>query len=213
MAIFLSCSKLGSDYKHKWMQYQHLYTYIGSISQISVIDRPLTDFEQLLIQEQRLAHNLSLIYKLLIPSGSLNELTYMRKWEAEIGRLILLSEWKKAFLLTHKLSLAGKHQERNYKIMIKWYWSLVDLHNVNGDNPETCWRCPNDRVTNVHIWYCCPMVREFWLKIFHIYQKITKSDIQSNISISILSIIPGSMKAIRADILHHMLTATRTIIA
>lgn len=64
-----------------------------------------------------------------------------------------------------------------------------------------------------HIWYYCPMVKDFWLKIFCIYRKISKSEIQSDISISILSMIPGSMKTIKADILRHMIIAARTIIA
>lgn len=53
-------AELVHEHGQKWMQYCQLYTYIRSSLQISLIDRPLTNFEQILLQEQKLNHNFQL---------------------------------------------------------------------------------------------------------------------------------------------------------
>lgn len=55
-------SDIEPEHKYKWMQSQQLHTNIGSMEQISLINRSLTNFEQLLVQEQKLTHNLSNVY-------------------------------------------------------------------------------------------------------------------------------------------------------
>lgn len=57
------------------------------------------------------------------------------------------------------------------------------------------------------------MVKDFWDSVFKIYQKISSHEVQSSVIISILNIIPGARKTIKTDILHHMTTAAKTIIA
>lgn len=65
----------------------------------------------------------------------------------------------------------------------------------------------------IHIWYECHVVKEFWYKIFEIYKVVSGNEMQPSVNVSILSIIPGSMKSIKTDILHHMTNAARTITA
>lgn len=61
------------------MQHQQLQTYIQSLTQNSSLDRPLTEFEQLILQEQKPTHVLSTIYKYLLPKNVDEELTYLTK--------------------------------------------------------------------------------------------------------------------------------------
>lgn len=46
-----------------------------------------------------------------------------------------------------------------------------------------------------------------------IYQKVTGKEIDPDVKISVLFIMTGSIKAIITDILHHMTTAARIVIA
>lgn len=123
------------------------------------------------------------------------------------------SKWERAFLLTHKLSISNRHQERNYKILARWYRCPVDMHKIKRENEEVCWRCQNAKGTMSDIWYYCLEVQICWSKIYNIQQAITGQSAQPDVFVSVLSMIPGSMKAIRKDILRYMLTAARTVIA
>lgn len=68
---------------------------------------------------------------------------------------------------------------------------------------------------------CCPCGERRWIashcsalkKCTNIYQAITGQSVQPDVLVSVLSMIPGSMKAIKKYILRHMLTAARTVIA
>lgn len=72
---------MGPDYKNKWLQYHQLKTFMEA--KIPLINRPITKFEKLLVEEQKPIKKLSKIYDLLLPS-----LTGMKKWEEEIGNPI-----------------------------------------------------------------------------------------------------------------------------
>lgn len=72
---------------------------------------------------------------------------------------------------------------------------------------------PQVQGTMSHIWYFCPGVQTFWNKIFEIYRVITGSNLQPDIFITVLSMIPGSIKSIKKGILKHFVTAARKIIA
>lgn len=93
----------------------------------AVLDRPFTDLEKLLLQKQNPLHTLSRIYRYLISNNKILELTYVKKWEAELGMTIPKEKWERAIKLTHKLSISYRHQERNFKILARWYRCPVDL--------------------------------------------------------------------------------------
>lgn len=69
---------MGVKHYNKWLQYHQLNTYIEMLSQQTRIDRPLTKFEQLLIEERKQTRKLSKIYKLLLPIGPPNEIENIR---------------------------------------------------------------------------------------------------------------------------------------
>lgn len=61
--------ELGLENKNKWLQYQQLWTFIEP--KLSKINRPLTKFEKLLLEEQAPIKKLSKIYDELIPNSPL----------------------------------------------------------------------------------------------------------------------------------------------
>ena len=76
-----------------------------------------------------------------------------------------------------------------------------------------CWRCMAGRGTTDHIWYGCHLVNSFWIKVFEIYQKVSGVERTPSIEISLLSLMTKSIRNIKTDILHHMTTAARKVIA
>lgn len=209
----LPLEAMGVEYKKEWMQYGLLQRYISSLIKESEMDRPLTTLEKVFIQEHRPLHVLSKIYKYLNSENKIQELPYIKKWEVELGIDIPRKKWEKAIMVTHKLSLSAKHQERNYKILARWYKCPVDLRKINPDNGEECWRCLKAQGTKSHIWYYCSKIQPFWQKIFESYSVMTGIDVYPDIQVAVLSMIPGSLKNIKKGLLKYFLTAARTIIA
>lgn len=166
-----------------------------------------------MLSEQIPVKNLSKIYADLIPNRPRKELTSIKKWEAEMGRFLSEEEWERVFEIIHRTTIANKYQERNYKIVMRWYRSPVTLKLINKGNTELCWRCKIEKGTTEHIWYGCPLVIGFWNEIFQIYYKVLGVEITSSLEISLLSLIPKSIKTIKKDIIIHMTSAARTIIA
>lgn len=87
------------------------------------------------------------------------------------------------------------------------------MHKINPENEDICWRCWAAKGKLSHIWYFCPGVQTFWNKIYKIYLAVTGINIQPDVLVSVLSMIPGSVKSIKKGILKHFLTAARTSIA
>lgn len=101
------------------MQYEQLQQFISSLIKESILDRPLTELEKIFLQEHRPAHTLSNVYKYLISENKEQEIFYIKKWEEDLGVDITRKRWEKAIILTHKLSISAKLQERNYKILAR----------------------------------------------------------------------------------------------
>lgn len=131
--------EMGEGNEKKWLQYQQLQAFIEP--KIVRINRPLTRFEKLLLGEQVPIKKLSKIYDEFIPSSPLKELTSIRIWEEVMGRPLLEEEWERVFEIIHRGTIANKYQERNYKIVMRWYRCPVTLISINKGNTDLCWRC------------------------------------------------------------------------
>lgn len=204
---------LGTEYRKKWFQHGQLQQYISSLTKESIMNRPLLGLEKILLQKHRPTHILSVVYKYLISENKEEGLQYIKKWEEELGMVIPRAKWEKAITVTHKLSISTRHQERNYKILARWYKCPVDMNKINSDNTDRCWRCEVAKGSMSHIWYFCPEIQAFWEKVFKIYRATTGVKIQSDIYVAILSMIPGSIKNIKKGTLKYYITAARTVIA
>lgn len=77
--------------------------------------------------------------------------------------------------------------------------------------PKTCWRCNVDIGTYVHIRWSCPTIQPLWDKVVTIYEAVQSTTVPKTPEIALLSIIPGSKKTNRMDILFHCITATRNV--
>lgn len=147
----------------------------------------MTRFEKLLLGEQVPIKKLSKIYDEFIPSSPLKELTSIRIWEEVIGRPLLEEEWERVFEIMHRGTIANKYQERNYKIVMRWYRCPVTLISINKGNTDLCWRCKVENGTMEHIWYGYHLVKGFWKKIYEIYYKVSGVELTQSMEISLLS--------------------------
>lgn len=91
---------------------RQLQEYILSLVKVTIMDRPLTELEKLLLKEQKPTRTLSKIYRYLISNIKEEEINYIKKLEEELGITIPKAKWEKAIALTHKLSISCRHQDR-----------------------------------------------------------------------------------------------------
>lgn len=135
-----------------WLTHIHLTSYCKKLHESKLIHRHLTGFEQLCTSTDTPRHALSLIYKLILDHTYDSLPKYTTAWLEELGRDITEAEWAKAFLFTHKSSISSYTQEKNYKLLSRWYWVPTTLRNMFPSATDICWRCSSATGMFRHIW-------------------------------------------------------------
>lgn len=171
--------------------------YIHSFPSLSELQTKPLEFESLLLHDDPSLHVVSQLYSLLLSASFPDLPSYTQTWEFEIHHSIPPSDWLKCFALTHKFSLATKHQETGFKVTTRWYRCPSVIHNFNCSTPDTCWRCGSSRGTMIHIWWECPPIRSFWQHIFDLYCNLMSTSVQPTSEIALLSILLGYFKSIK----------------
>lgn len=195
-----------------WLQRGQITSYIRTFSSISEILADPSDFDELLLQPDPPIHVVSLLYSLLLNEYAPDLPTYTQKWEAELQHSISPTDWQKSFILTHRISLATKNQEKGFKLLTRWYRCPVDIKKFNPSLTDVCWRCLSSSGTMLHIWWACPPIWKLWQKVFDLYSRLMATSIKPTPEIALLSILPGPLKSIKKDVLRHFLAAVRTVI-
>lgn len=103
-------------------------------------------------------------------------------------------------------------QEKNFKILSRWYREPSTLHKIFPSTPAYCWHCDTASGTYLHVWWECERIRPFWIQVFQIYSKIYEEPQTSTPTISFLSMLPGSMASQKRGILCFFLSAARQLI-
>lgn len=62
-------------------------------------------------------------------------------WSADLGKEFLRTEWKTSFHFTHKSTVSCYSQEKNYKILWRWYRDPSTFHQIFLSTPASCWCC------------------------------------------------------------------------
>ena len=96
--------------------------------------------------------------------------------------------------------------------MSRWYRCPSTIHEFNQDISDTCWRCHESKGNMFHIWRECPPVRRFWKHIFDPYGKSVDTTIHVSPRVALLTMIPGSLKKAKEDVLRHFLAAAKAVI-
>lgn len=118
----LSDLTLNNPSSGDWFHYRQLTSFYHHIESKAQLHRQLSPFELLCTQETYPTKVVSLVYGILR-----KELTshasppFQRKLELDLGHSTSTEEWKKMHALTHKSSISGYTQEKNYKVLSRWY--------------------------------------------------------------------------------------------
>lgn len=144
-----------------WLTCLHLTSYCKKLHETNQIHRPLTGFEQLCTHNETPCHTLSLIYKMILDHTTDTLPKYTAVWSEELRRELTEAEWSKAFVFTHKSSISSYIQEKNYKLVSRWYRVPTNLKTMFPSASDICWRCNVEKGTYKHIWWECELIRPF----------------------------------------------------
>lgn len=166
---FVSFQTLHDQRKGVWFVYMQLQSFYSSLTPKYSINRPLTDFEQLCTSLDPTKHTISKIYTLLSTLNSPGLPLYTTKWELELSRLTQKEDWDQIFINTHKFLIACDTQERNFKLLSRWYHTPVNLNRIFPSQSDQCWRC-NVAIGNLsHLRWACPSIYKLWDQVINMY--------------------------------------------
>lgn len=158
------------------------------------------------------SHLISAIYNLICDTPPTVKTSFQISWEKELDRTISLEDWSKSFLLTHKSTISSKAQELHFKVLSRWYRVPSLLHAIYPNTSHLCWRCNGAEGTMTHIWWGCPVLQPFWIKVIDVIQKITGIQLANDPASLLLFMIPLPTSAVRRSLLSFLLTAAKLVI-
>lgn len=180
-----------------WLSYRQLRSFLVDPALREDLLQDRTPLEDYLLVASQPTHVLSYLYAVLRNSSEISSLSFVRAWETELGTNFSEQDWLKSFTLTHKLPVACFAQEKNYKILTRWYRYPTLLRRMYPSTSDSCWRCNAAPGTMLHIWWDCPTLLTFWESIFSLYNKLTGSEVPASPSSGLLSILPGSISSLK----------------
>lgn len=119
----------------------------------------------------------------------------------------------KIFTHTHKSSISSYTQEKNDKVLSRWYKTPNLLHRIYPLTPDTCWRCNESETSYLHIQWECQEVLLLWKKVFSLYNSFALSRTLCSPTIALPSLNLGPISLAKYGQLYHFKAATFQTIA
>ena len=97
----------------------------------------------------------------------------MDHWERDLNLTFDLIEWQDIAYQLSKISINTTLIEANYKTLLGWYLAPTRVAKMHPSASPTCFRRCGQLGTMHHIWWQCPIVIRFWIRIFNLINSVT----------------------------------------
>lgn len=207
------------ELKHKtdiWVLDRWRYLQLSHF--ISRLPHPIRSGEELSELEKICVLNntkgiISKIYKLGLAKSSRETPPFITKWGNELGVQLDSNRLKKTLELTHSSSTDISVAEMNYKILTGWYITPDKASKYQKDKTSECWRGCKGVGNMAHIWWDCPVIKRYWLKILGYIKQITKIEVKLDPWTVLHHGIGGEVKIYKNTLVPHLLNAAKKVIA
>lgn len=88
-------------------------------------------------------------------------------------------------------------QERNFKLLSRWYRIPVNLHRIFLSQSELCWCCRLSMGDFLHVWWACPPINKLWERIINLYNIVTGESVHNSAEVTLLSLLPLTLPRVR----------------
>lgn len=147
----------------RYFQIAHfVQTIIGSCSPVD----GLSIYEGICDSDPHAPGIISRLYNHLT-SPPVNLPSYTAQWSTDLQIEHDAEDWVDIWTNTKSSSHNIVALEANYKVLMSWYLVPARVSKFLPNYSPMCFRGCGERGTHVHIWWSCPIVKQFWTIIFH----------------------------------------------
>lgn len=98
-----------------------------------------------------------------------------------------VEDWRKRSIRIHKGILNVTLIEASYKVQARWYMVPERLAKIFPDASPLCFGGCGQIGTHLHIWWTCPKVRRFWMRVHSLIFSVTQVNIKKDANIALLN--------------------------
>lgn len=103
--------------------------------------------------------------------------SYAAQWSRDLEVDLEAEDWGDIWATTNSSSQNILALETNCKVLMWWYLVLVRISIFLLGYPPVCFRACGQQGKHAHIWWTCPVVQQFWAKIFSIASTLVNTSL------------------------------------
>lgn len=183
------CEKYQIPSKH-FFKYLQLKNFISSRYKQILKIPPLSKIEEVSLGRMGRTHLLSIYYNLIISTSKESAMDRLNAWRDDMQVDIAEIEWNEACLKAQTQTINTRFKLLQYKWLMRTYMTPVKLHYMNGNIPDTCTKCLDNKGTLLHCLWECPRIQKFWKDVINCLSEVFHINVPLNAKLCVLGIYP-----------------------
>lgn len=207
---------LGKAMVYRSLNYSGIYKSKIFFAPLTNPESPLprlSTFESMCKNDPLAKGMISSFYTQLLTKSKSDKLTYVQKWEEDLGRKLDDAEWSEIWLTTKSSSPNVTAMEANYKVLTRWYLVPARMAKYTPNHSALCFRGCTDPGTHLHIWWTCPIAKSYWGKIFELASKMFQTPLTPDPFIALLNLKPDHLTFSQFKLFVQLSTAAKQTMA
>lgn len=139
--------------------------------------------------------------------------SYTAQWSKDLQIELDVEDWVNVWTNTKSSSHNIVALEANYKVLMRWYLVPARISKFLPNYSPLCFRGCGERGTHLHIWWSCPLVKQFWTIIFRVVSTLLRDTLDPDPSLVLLNHVQGDYTRAQLRLLLQFTTAAKQTIA
>lgn len=114
----------------------------------------------------------------------------MIQWEQDLNITFDLPDWQDMAYALSKVSINTTLIEANYKTLLRWYLIPTRVAKMHPSASPMCFRQCGHVGTMCHIWWQCPNITRFWIRVFNLVNSVTGINIRRSPETALFQKLP-----------------------
>lgn len=145
--------------------------------------------DSLLLANPFIKGGTSIIYSQLSELEQNTTLQYLKlAWEKDLGIELSDEHWTEAQERVHSCSVCARHGLLQFKILHRLHFSKLKLSKMYKNVDPTCNRCGQEPASLAHMFWKCPNITSYWVKVFQSLSDIINKPLDPDPASALLGI-------------------------
>ena len=202
--------KLPASEIFRYLQIKNFFApYLQGIDKLS----DMTQFERICKRDPHSRGLISILYSQLSTKLTAKLPSYAEKWMNDLGFNIDISTWNKVWSNTKTSSQNILAMETNDKVLMYWYLVPVRIAKFAPHYSPLCFRGCGDPGTHLHIFWECPVTKNYWKEIFLMISAVFKKSITPDPTTALLNLKPDCISYAQFKLFLQITTAAKQTIS